>query len=108
MSAIATTDETFDTDQRSAITVVDFWAEWCGPCLVFKPQFEQVAPWFQATFVTGLLDDCEKVVTDLGVTTIPTVALYRDSELVAKISGALSQQQLLDFLAANGVHPDQT
>ena len=106
MSHIEVTDATIgEVLANNPVVVVDYWAEWCGPCQKFRPQFHAAASDYDAQFATGLIDENVEGVTALGVTTIPAVVVYKDGEVVGMRSGALDRAQLDDILTDFGVSP---
>lgn len=103
-SVVTVSDETFlGLVSAHDVLVLDLWASWCGPCMRFKPQFEAAADCYDALFATGLVDDCPALASDLGVKTIPTVAVYKEGQLVAIESGAFTSEMLQDLLRKAGV-----
>ena len=105
-----TTDATFAEDvlQSGVPVLVDVWAEWCGPCRAMLPILESLSTQFGERLVITKLnaDEEPETVKSLGITSIPTMLLYVNGEVVQRISGAkprgaieaiLSQHVILDM-----------
>ena len=102
--AISTlTDTTFDEEVKSAEepVIVDFWAEWCGPCKMIAPILEEIA-----TEQTGKLrvaklnvDDNPDIARRFDVMSIPTLIVFKDGEPAKRLVGAKGKGQLLQELA---------
>jgi thioredoxin 1 len=91
--------ETHDETVSDGIVLIDFWAEWCGPCRQFGPVFERVSeanP--DATFAKVDTEDQPELAGRYGVTSIPTLVVYRDGIPVFGQPGALPQPALEDLL----------
>ncbi|MBT0730559.1 thioredoxin TrxA [Rosenbergiella nectarea] len=99
------TDSSFDTDVLKAegITLVDFWAEWCGPCKMIAPILDEIADEYEGKLTIAKLniDDNPETAPKYGIRGIPTLLLFKAGEVVATKVGALSKGQLKEFLNAN-------
>ena len=97
-----TTDAAFESDVLKADkpVLVDYWAEWCGPCKAIAPILDEVAKEYGQRLQIAKLnvDDNRDVPAKFGIRGIPTLMLFKDGQLAATKVGALSKSQLTSFL----------
>ena len=99
------TDESFESEVLSADTpvLVDYWAEWCGPCKAIAPVLEQIAEEYDGKLRIAKLniDDNPSTPPKYGIRGIPTLMLFKGGAVEATKVGALSKSQLTAFLDSN-------
>jgi thioredoxin 1 len=102
MSTVALTDETFEeTVTKPGITLVDWWASWCGPCRMFAPVFENASEAHpDVTFGKIDTEAEQELSAAAGITSIPTLMAFRDGILVFRQPGALPAAALEQVIAA--------
>ncbi|WBY15570.1 thioredoxin [Erythrobacteraceae bacterium WH01K] len=102
MATTAVTDASFKSDVLESDTpvLVDFWAEWCGPCKMIGPSLEEISDELGDRIKITKLDIMENTDTpsQLGVRGIPYLALYKGGEKVAEMTGAAPKSQLKSWI----------
>jgi thioredoxin 1 len=97
-----TTDASFDSDvlQASKPVLVDYWAEWCGPCKMIAPILDEVSKDYSDRLQIAKMnvDENRDVPAKFGIRGIPTLMLFKGGQLAATKVGALSKAQLTAFL----------
>jgi thioredoxin 1 len=99
------TDDTFEAEviKSSNPVLVDYWAEWCGPCKMIAPILEEIASEYTGKITVAKLniDDNPQTPPKYGIRGIPTLMLFKDGNVEATKVGALSKSQLTAFLDSN-------
>ena len=107
MGTVTVTDESFEADvlKSAGPVLVDFWAEWCGPCKQIGPALEQIAVELAGEVTIAKLNIEESPTTPsrYGVRGIPTMMLFKDGQMTSMKVGAMPKQKILDWLAETGV-----
>lgn len=102
MATIEVTDASFDSDVSNASgpVLVDFWAEWCGPCKMIAPHLEEIAHEYEGKLTIAKLniDENPGTPSKFGVRGIPTLMLFKGGEVAATKIGALPKGQLRDWV----------
>ena len=107
MSTVAVTDTSFESDvlKSAKPVLVDFWAEWCGPCRQIAPALDQISEELADVVTIAKLDIEESpgVPSRYGVRGIPTMMLFRGGQMASMKVGAMPKQKILDWLNDAGV-----
>tara|TARA_Y100001970_G_scaffold102940_1_gene129221 strand:+ start:28525 stop:28845 length:321 start_codon:yes stop_codon:yes gene_type:complete len=105
MNVVTLTNDNFEEEVTNSDkpVLVDYWAAWCGPCKMVGPIIEEIAIEMSAKIKVGKLDvdNNQDIAAKQNVMSIPTLALFKDGELIAQQVGALSKTQLNDFIESN-------
>ena len=83
--------------------VVDFWAEWCGPCKMISPIISQLADEYEGRMVVGKcnVEECEEIAAEYGIRNIPTILFFKNGQMVDKFVGAASKPKLQEKFESN-------
>jgi thioredoxin 1 len=100
MGAVALTKDTFHKQVERGVTLVDFWAPWCGPCKIQLPIVEELAEEMghQATIAKVNIDNEPELASEYGVMSIPTLLMFNDGKLVDTMVGVHSKEFLKNKL----------
>ncbi len=104
MATVKVTDATFKTEVEGASgpVVVDFWAEWCGPCKMIGPSLEEIAEELkgQVTIAKLNVDENPGVAGAFGIRSIPTLLLFKDGKMASQKIGAAPKGELKKWISA--------
>ena len=105
MSLLHLTENNFDDEvMKSPLPVlVDFWAEWCGPCRMIAPIVEEIASEYKGKLKVAKLnvDEAQELAIRYGVMSIPTLMVFKGGKVVSQVVGAMSKDQLIDRLKSS-------
>ena len=103
MSVHKVDNNNFQSDvlQASEPVVIDFWAEWCGPCKMIAPALEEISSEMggKVKIAKVNIDENPELATQYGVRSIPTLLIFKDGEIVANKIGAAPKSQLSDWIS---------
>jgi len=104
-NVLTLTDDSFEQeiDQGEGLAVVDFWAEWCGPCRAVAPVIESIAEEYAGQIKVGKLDvDSNRQTTErFNVRSIPSILYFKDGELVETVVGVRPKHELEKLIQAH-------
>lgn len=105
MATVKTTDASFEADVLNSTqpVVVDFWAEWCGPCRMIGPSLEEISDEMadKVKVVKVNIDENPGVASKLGIRSIPTMMLFKEGKLASQKVGALPKSDLVKWISAS-------
>jgi len=92
----------FDSTIANGVTLVDFWAPWCGPCRMIAPIIEELAEDFEgkATIAKVNTDEEQDIAIKYGIRSIPTLLFFKDGEMVDQMIGAAGKEVIADKIDA--------
>ena len=96
------TPENFESTVNSGVSLVDFWAPWCGPCRMIAPVIEELAEEFEgkANICKVNTDEQQDLAVKYGIRSIPTIIFIKDGEVVDQMVGAASKDAFADKINA--------
>lgn len=103
MAHMDLTNKNFDSVIGNGVTLVDFWADWCGPCKMQAPVIDELGDKYEGKVTVAKLnvDDEPSIAARFGVMSIPTLIVYRQGEEVTRRVGVQSMDQLETMLGMN-------
>ncbi len=103
MAHMDLTNKNFDSVIGNGVTLVDFWADWCGPCKMQAPVIDELGDKYEGKVTVAKLnvDDEPSIAARFGVMSIPTLIVYRQGEEVTRRVGVQSMDQLETMLGVN-------
>ena len=91
-------DEDFKEEIKEGLIIVDFYADWCGPCKMLAPVLEEIASETDIKIIKVNVDEHDTLAREYGVLSIPTILFLKDNELITKNIGFMSKDKILDTI----------
>ena len=89
----------FDSEIKTGLVFVDFYADWCGPCKMMAPIIEEIEKELKdINFIKVNVDDSEDIAMRYGIMSIPTFYLFKDGNVLKKTVGGHSKQEMINFI----------
>lgn len=98
-------EENFQKEIEKGVTLVDVFADWCGPCRMLTPVLKRVAKDMEgkATVAKLDIDDAQRIATQLQVTSVPTMILFKDGKEVGRMVGLKDEDAVKSFISKEGL-----
>lgn len=86
--------------EESRVVMVDFWATWCGPCRILSPTVDEISDEYEGRVLVAKcnVDDCEDIAMQFRVMSIPTLIFFKNGEVVDKLVGLVSKEEITSIL----------
>ena len=96
MAEIEITDDNYEETIKEGVSVIDFWAPWCGPCRTQGPIIETLAGKYEGKVTVGKcnVDENQKTAASLGIQSIPTIVVVKDAEVIERFIGVTQEDVL--------------
>ena len=104
MATKSTTDENFETEvlKSDKLTLVDFWAEWCGPCKQVAPILDEISNEMNGVVIAKHnIDQQPNIPTKYGIRSIPTMLIFKDGEVKAQKVGVTTKSNIVSWIKEN-------
>lgn len=97
------TEEDFDKSIQTGLTLVDFYADWCGPCRMLTPILEKLSKEMSGQVVIAKIDidKAQKIASDFQVTSIPTLILFQEGKEIGRLVGLRDEGTIKDFVLSS-------
>jgi len=99
-SLMELTSSNFDETIKNGVVLIDFWAPWCGPCLMQTPILEKIAEALgeKVTIAKVNVDEAQDIAANYGIQSIPTLILFKDGSVVQKMIGVQNESSLTSMI----------
>lgn len=103
MSKVLTvTDKSFSDTIKDGLVVIDFWADWCGPCKMLSPVLDELSYEYDKVTIGKVnVDENSIIPADFSIRSIPTLIFFKDGEKIETVTGALPKQKIIEIIEKN-------